>query len=323
MNNKLKEIIDEFGRNSLAYPDDLCTAMRNKGMAEKDILTIQLILKCCPSVPGLLISGDFAEPEINMLIRSTVKQTGLSVSSVRSALGMLLNACGCRTSWMPHLISRESKSIQRVMPVTIEEGETFQDLQERLASNTDSAEVLSDLNTLAEQGNVDANYKLGQYYKIMDDQFHTEKGLPYFIRAAELGYGPANGAVAEYMLRREHKNMAKIDELFRNPTALSGADGREWTKISSQVLRYQQENKGRQKTALIRQLIFLLLSFAATLIGGGFRSPVSFLCDLSVVLQAGSLLWSIFIILFKPMATVKYAYLGMTIGCLLMILGLF
>lgn len=323
MKNNLKAIIDEFGRNALAYPDDLCAAMREKGIPEKDILTIQLILKCCPSVSGVLISGNFSESELNMLIRSAVQTTGLSTASVRSTLGMLFHACGYEAGWKPHLVSFERKSSHRFLPVTIEEGETLEELQERLDNDSDLAEVLSDLNNLAEQGSVDANYKLGKYYKVIDDKFNTETALPYFTRAAQLGYGPANGAVADYLLRREQKNMEKIADSFRNPTALAGADGREWTKISALVLKYQQDNKLRQKSTLITQLIFFVLSFVVTLFSGVFDPSMGFLCSASLWIQGVSLLWSLYTMWFKPFGTVKYAYYGMNLGCLLLILGLF
>lgn len=323
MKNKLKAIINEFGLNALAYPDDLCATMRDRGIPEKDVLTVQMILKCCPSVAGVLISGNVTEAEMHVLIRSAVQKTGLSSASVRFAVGMLMDACGYEAEWKPYLISHEKKSRHKIVPVTPGEGESLEDLEARLADDPNSADVLSDLNKLAEQGNVDANYKLGQHYKYMDDVYSTETGLPYFERAAELGFGPANGAVADYLIRREHKNMEKVAGLFRYPTALAGKEGREWTKISALVLNYQQDNKARQRSVLTSQLIFLALAFAAVLISGGFGNALGFLCVASVAIQAAAIFWSLYIMVRKPLASVKYAYYAMTLGCLLLILGMF
>lgn len=322
MGNGLKKIINEFGVNALNFPDDLANAMREQGMEEKEILTVVMILKCCPSVAGVLTRGSASDAEVNALIRSAVLKTGLSVSSVRQTLGMLMHACGFEITWAPSIMFREKRVDVKVMPMTIEEGETLEQLQERIVQDPERAEALSDLHLLAEQGSAGANYALGKFYKVMDDQYHTEIGRPYFQKAADCGYGPAFGALAAYMIRGEKKQMDKIADCFQNPTALAGNDGREWANLSSKILKYREENQKRLRTSFFVQLAMLVLSVVIMILAMGNGAESAVLPVLALLGQLGCLGWTMFSRIFKPYNTGRYAYFVMTLSWICLVAGL-
>lgn len=322
MGAKLKKIIEEFGLSALNFPDDLAAAMREQGIRERDVMTIQMILKCCPSVAGLLTRGSASEAEVNALICSAVKTTGLSVASVRDAMGNLMYACGFANTWTPYLSFGEKKVDRKIMPMTVGEGETLDQIRQRIEEDPEYTEVLSDLNLLAEQGNVSANYTLGQFYKVLDDQYGTETGRPYFQRAADQGYGPANGALADYMLRKERKNMAAAAKCFENPTALAGSDGREWINLSAQILRYREENQKRLNSLLVVQIVMLAITAAVLVLSAMMSVGGVVLSVLMLLLQAAALGWTLYGRIFKPYTTARYSCYAMILSWILLALSL-
>lgn len=320
MGNGLKKIIEENGRGVLSLPDQLAKVMAQKGCKEKDILSVCMILKCCPSVASVLIQGNASEAEVNALVRSAVLQTGLTVGAVRNTLGMLMRACGFQVTWAPHFISKEQWVDRKVMPMTIGEDETLAEVQARIGEDQGRVDALSDLNTLSEQGNARASYALGKFYKVMDDRYNTQLGKQYFQKAANQGYGPANGALADYLVRGERKRMSQVAACFENPTALAGGDGREWSGLSTKVLRYREENAKRLWSTILVQIVMfvltvVILTFEAADVGGWGL--------FTLAVQLGCLGWSLFSRMFKPYNSCRIPYYGMMLSWLCIVLTMF
>ena len=99
MGKELKAIIEQYGPGALQYPDDLANAMRGVGIAEKDIHSIMLVLKCCPNTAQILTQETVGEVEAAAMLESVVRQTGLSISAARHTLGQLMEATGAKAGW--------------------------------------------------------------------------------------------------------------------------------------------------------------------------------------------------------------------------------
>lgn len=301
MGKETKKIIEEYGINALNYPDDLCHSLLERGVSEREVYTMMLILKCCPTVVTTLSQGEVSAIEANALLRSVVIQTGLSAVAVRKVLGSIFNACGVKTNWGLHLSIADRWINKKVLPQSNDET-VVSELVQRLKTTDQNSSVFNDLHNLASVGNVQAAYVLGKYYKAQDDENGTDNGEQYFAKASEMGYGPADGALADYKIRRRHKFMWRIAEHFQHPAALSGKDGREWAPLAQKLLKYREENIGRIQSVLILQIIVMILSILMiNVLSGGFW------CGIALVLQIIGLGWSLFCRFWKPYHSVRNA----------------
>lgn len=316
MGMELKKIIDTYGSNALYFPDDLANAMREAGIAEKEILSVMLVLKCCPSAADLLSREEVTEVEANALLEAVVRKTGLNLDAARQTLGKLMVACGVKLPWLPPLILRERANAAGIH-LAVEDKRKVAQLVDQLEEGNNSADLLSTLDDLAWGGSAKAAYALGMYYREIDLADGTDVGRAYFEQAAKLGYGPANGALADYQVRGDKKSIWKAVEYFQRPTAISGSDGRKWRNLSQQLLEYRQENETRIHATLRIQGIALVLSLLMVILLGiepGFWRTVA------VALQGVGLVWTLMCRFVKPYHSMAIPSCLMMVSWLVLIL---
>lgn len=315
MGNTLKSIIDQQGKDILNNPTALEEAMRQNGCKEKDIFSILLILNACPSVAGLLTRQEPTRTEIQSLVRSCCALSGLNTGAVRYALGLLLHACGYAPIYAPRLtVWRLQDMFIKVVPEPAEEVAAVTELSVRLSKNPDDSAALSDLYALAQSGSAQAAYALGCYFNLKDGQEGTKEGLSYFKQAAQLGYGPANGALADYYVNSDKKYLSKAAACFENPTALYGREGRRWSFLSRSLLQYRKENTKRLWSVFTMQAVSLVLSLFLVIL----MAAPEFLSVTAVLIQALSLLWTLFCIFIKPYYTSRITSYAMIVSWLLL-----
>ena len=94
MNRVLQQIIAQDGISILQEASRLRERIVELGGNPKDAITLELMLTACPSIAPALSQGDLPQSEVNVLISSVIRTTGLSVATVRRALGDLITASG-------------------------------------------------------------------------------------------------------------------------------------------------------------------------------------------------------------------------------------
>ena len=299
MTKQITKIIKQYGMEVLQDLDLLSDILREERVSDKDIYTLMLVLKCCPTIIATLNRGEVTSVEANSLLRTASMKTGLTLDSLRRVLAPLFHACDVETHWDLHLTTRDWRAVQEVLPWHTSEN-AVTELVERLAKSDENSAVFSDLEQMAHQGNTYAAYALGTYYKKLDDKDGGETGKPYFEKAYAMGYGPAAGALASYKMRQKRKSLGRIASYFQNPTVLSGEDGREWAPLSQKILAYRQNNVGRCRSLLPVQVIALILTLLLQIfMAGGFWG------GLAVALQAGGLVWNLLCRFWKPYYSVR------------------
>ena len=153
---------------------------------------------------------------------------------------------------------------------------------------------------------------LGEFFRNYDVKNGTIAGQQYYQRAARMGYGPANGALADYMIRSDRKNMAKAAACFEDPTSITGRDGRKWKTLAERLLSYREENKKRTSSMLLMQLLFLAMTVLLMFLGfvGGVFGITS------IVIQVLSIAYLAFASVFGPYFSCKYSGYAMVISWL-------
>lgn len=262
MNRVLQQIIAQDGISILQEASRLRVRIVELGGNPKDAITLELMLTACPSIAPALSQGDLPQSEVNVLISSVVRTTGLSVATVRRALGDLITASGNRLSGhAPFLLPILHKKQGEVSLLGELEDPVLRSALEQINSGADPAQPLSDLERLSQAGNAYASYQLGKYYHSQDRKNGTELGRPYYQLAADLGYGPAYGALADYDINGKKKNLRRAAACFEHPTALAGLDGQNWSANAANLLRYRSENLARCRQTLLLTVLGLLFSF--------------------------------------------------------------
>ncbi|MBR6825705.1 MAG: hypothetical protein IKM59_04070 [Oscillospiraceae bacterium] len=321
MDKELNLIISTKGKELFRNPDQLMQELRQSGVPEKDVLTTGLILKTCVSVSNMLAQDDLSRAEINVMLTATCIATGLSACTVRYYLGMFLRACGIAEPWKPQMMTDEVKPDISLTPMVLEENETAEQLAQRLNQDAELSEEIRDLETLSKNGNIHASYALGKFFKPLDDKHKTIKGKVYFQRAANLGYGPANGALADYELREERKNIPQAAKYFENPGAITGKDGREWAKISDGLLQYREDNNLRVQKVLRMQLWIMALTGVLLTVFAYAAGPLwSILC---AVAQLAGLGWTLYVKKVSPYSSCQYALYAVVLSWIFLIATLF
>lgn len=320
MEKELKAILQERGRSIFADPDTLMGLLKEQGCADGQIMTLGLVLKACPSAVNMLQQTQITEAESNVLVSAVVNQTGLSVTAVRRILNTMMTAADIKSTWTPKLLAFERRPQKNLTTLTPEEAEMLTELERALRLPNVSSETIHDLDELSKKGSVRASYLLGEYFKKIDDEKGTITGRQYFQRAARLGYGPANGALADYMLRsNKRKNMATAAACFEDPTSITGHHGRPWKILAEQLLSYREENKKRTGQMILLQLLFLALTVALLsfgMLGAGVFGI------LALVAQVASLLYLCYAAVFGPYFSCKVPGYALLISWLALVLAL-
>ena len=302
MEKELKALLQEKGKVIFADADTLMRELSQRGCSDAQVMTLGLILKGCPPVVYAMEKDQLSEAESNMLVSAAVSQTGLSVGAVRRNLDIMMRAADIKTSWSPKLLLWERNHQFKAANVIPGEEPALEELEKALSQPEVSSETIHDLDILSQKGSIRASYLLGEYFKKIDDVQNTDHGRKYFQRAAMQGYGPANGALAEYMIRQNRKNMVTAAACFEDPTAITGHHGRRWATLAEHLLAYREENKKRNRNMIALQLIFLaltLLLLITGLVGFGFFGVVA------VLIQLMSLCYLFFAKAFGPYMSCK------------------
>lgn len=285
MSLMVKEILQQKGVCLLEQPKKLEEELRSAGCAECEIYTVMLILNGCPATAATLTGKSPTRTEIHNLIRSISKETGLNVHVVRHVLGELMVACG--------LVTREAV-IYSVWPVwalngrrlpgegslaaeLAHEDELVRKLATELERTNEDAAVFGRLQLMAEQGNAEAAYRLGMYFRSGSDPTDQKRAEHYFVLAAELGYGPAHGALAECLSRDVRKIDAAMKQIS-HPLSVCGREGRKWKTVMDKLMKYQRTNVLRLKGLLQGQLLSVLMMTVMLVLCGA---------DICMVMAAG------------------------------------
>lgn len=295
MSWKVTKIIKQKGDGLLNHPEALEAELRSAGCSETDLHTTMLVLYGCPAVAATLTAGTPTKTEIHNLIRSITRETGLSVRASRRVLGQLMFLCGMLTpealahsAWPARLFSGVQLSgTQMLSPEIIWEDAQVQKLAAVLDSGTTDAAVLSKLDLLASQGHPEAAYYLGLHFRDQGDPAEQKKAQAYFTQAAQLGYGPAHGALAD-CLSQDVRQLGSALRHIRHPIALCGTEGRKWRGVMDKLLQYQRSNLSRLRGMLRVQLLSLLaMALLLYLCGTGVCMV------LAAGLQTAALAWTL------------------------------
>lgn len=231
MREILKEVVNEQGLQILQTPAMLRAKLEEKGDDRSDALLWELILTACPSVADVAVQPELSRAEVNTVIGAVTKTTMLSASLVRRMVQQMLDAAQVKLSPVPRfLILANGRHGGACSVEDQREGEV---LQAALASlETDTETALSDLQTLSQAGNAYASYQLGLYYSSheMEGMDTQQVAQNFFNCAAQQGYGPGYGALADYALNGRRKNLRRAAQYFGYPTSLAGRDGKRWSK---------------------------------------------------------------------------------------------
>lgn len=243
MREILKEVVNEQGLQILQTPAMLRAKLEEKGDDRSDALLWELILTACPSVADVAVQPELSRAEVNTVIGAVTKTTMLSASLVRRMVQQLLDAAQVKLSPVPRfLILANGRHGGACSVEDQREGEV---LQAALASlETDTETALSDLQTLSQAGNAYASYQLGLYYSSheMEGMDTQQVAQNFFNCAAQQGYGPGYGALADYALNGRRKNLRRAAQYFGYPTSLAGRDSKRWSKNAADLLAYREQN---------------------------------------------------------------------------------
>ena len=93
----------------------------------------------------------------------------------------------------------------------------------------------------------------------------------FFNCAAQQGYGPGYGALADYALNGRRKNLRRAAQYFGYPTSLAGRDGKRWSKNAADLLAYREQNvrSGRQTLLLVVVTLVITLLASSRICDGG------------------------------------------------------
>lgn len=303
MNRILQQIIAESGIQVLGDPAAIRARMVELGARPGDAITMELILSSCPSIPAALAQGSLPQSEVNVLVSSAERSTGLSAQTVRKFLRALTSASGIKLVNLPRFLLPILRKRRQEGMVLLggEEDLALQSALQQLQSGGDPAQPLSDLERLAQAGNAYASYKLGDYYHGQDRKNGTALGRPYYEIAAALGYGPAYGALADYDINGVKKNLRRAAELFEHPTALAGQEGRNWSSNAAKLLRYRSQNLIRCRQAILLSALTLLFSFLTTAVSVTFGL-------ISILMALAALGSSLFALFAAPYHSHRFAY---------------
>lgn len=264
MEQILKKIIRQEGISVLSQPEKLREALAAHGAKPEAVLQWTLLLTACPNASALATRQEVTAAELNAVVSAAVQASALHPARVRKMLGQLLRAAEVK---LPSgLLSLEKRShFQGTVEVEQEE-ELLKSANGETEEKPETA--LTVLQTLSDNGNGHASYCLGLYFRK-----HTVEGVDcpamthgYFEKAAEQGYGPAFGALADDALHGKKKRLEQAAKYFAQPNALVGQHGKEWSKNAAALLAYRENNRSQGKTALGISLLALLCTLAASVI---------------------------------------------------------
>lgn len=271
----VKEIVSGVDKSILLQPDDFRQALIDKGVSGQDALTVALILEACPAVGDALSRKDITRSEATALISAATNATGLSVACVRRILGELIYGNGGKPEWytrmteltdlsqLPERFINARRHVKNDKWSIVGDAEDSRVNRARimLADEKKQDAALSELQNLADEGNAVANYAVGEYYCLNGKNFQEKStGREYLTLASWLGYGPANGALANLELQDPDGSIGKAARYLSHPLALRGNDGRKWVTSAQRLANYADDNVRRGKVLLLLTLILFFIA---------------------------------------------------------------
>lgn len=262
---------------------------------------------------------ELSRAEVNTVIGAVTKTTMLSASLVRRMVQQLLDAAQVKLSPVPRfLILANGRHGGACSVEDQREGEV---LQAALASlETDTETALSDLQTLSQAGNAYASYQLGLYYSSheMEGMDTQQVAQNFFNCAAQQGYGPGYGALADYALNGRRKNLRRAAQYFGYPTSLAGRDGKRWSKNAADLLAYREQNVRSGRQTLLLVVVTLVITLLA-----GICSPREFAMAVpALVLELGCGVRCVLGLVMDPYGSYRFVYAALAACWLLNILCL-
>ena len=262
---------------------------------------------------------ELSRAEVNTVIGAVTKTTMLSASLVRGMVQQLLDAAQVKLSPVPRfLILANGRHGGACSVEDQREGEV---LQAALASlETDTETALSDLQTLSQAGNAYASYQLGLYYSSheMEGMDTQQVAQNFFNCAAQQGYGPGYGALADYALNGRRKNLRRAAQYFGYPTSLAGRDGKRWSKNAADLLAYREQNVRSGRQTLLLVVVTLVITLLA-----GICSPREFAMAVpALVLELGCGVRCVLGLVMDPYGSYRFVYAALAACWLLNILCL-
>ncbi|MEG1879397.1 MAG: hypothetical protein RR211_07160 [Pseudoflavonifractor sp.] len=313
----LSQVITQQGLSILSDPKKLRDSLVSAGEAPVTAATMELILLSCPFVASTLAQGELCQAEANVLLSRVVQTTALAPATAWKLLLDLMTASGISIKWPAKSLNGLIKKAD--YPASIpdaQEGAILRVAQQHLKAGIDPAAALSILDRLAQTGNAYANYYLGDYFHQIDLAEGSNKGEEYFRLAAELGYGPAYGGLADCALNCSPKNLQKAATYLEYPTALVGYDGKTWAQNAAKLLDYRGKNRKRGRDLLFLTGLSLLLSLAVLPLGSIAGLPALLLSLAALGRTVYSLLWS----QYSSHRSTYYAVLACWLLCVLALL---
>ena len=319
MREILKEVVNEQGLQILQTPAMLRAKLEEKGDDRSDALLWELILTACPSVADVAVQPELSRAEVNTVIGAATKTTMLSASLVRRMVQQLLDAAQVKLSPVPRfLILANGRHGGACSVEDQREGEV---LQAALASlETDTETALSDLQTLSQAGNAYASYQLGLYYSSheMEGMDTQQVAQNFFNCAAQQGYGPGYGALADHALNGRRKNLRRAAQYFGYPTFLAGRDGKRWSKNAADLLAYREQNVRSGRQTLLLVVVTLVITLLASIC-----SPREFAMAVpALVLELGCGVRCVLGLVMDPYGSYRFVYAALAACWLLNILCL-
>lgn len=274
MEKRLKQILRQDGLPILQEPAQLQARLTELGAAPESALRWGLLLTACPGVASLVSQTEVSPAEVQAVTTAAIQASDLHPMRVRKMIGQLLTAAEVRLP--PALLLPAHKKRVRA---TLELPEEEKLLQKALSvSSSDPEMALNTLQTFSDNGNGLASYCLGVYFRQRDvagvEKPATERS--YFEKAAAQGYGPAYGALADYALHGERKQLDLAARYFAHPTALTGENGKAWSKNAAELLNYREHNLTQGRTALLISLLSLMcITLTGIFSGSPWAIPVA------------------------------------------------
>ena len=279
-------IVQNNGVGIFRAPGELRKLLVMQGISEECAITVELMLSSCPALANALAGGVITRSEANTLVSLVIQKTSLTPAVTRKIVGELFQGRGIDPS--EYSIAGELKKdsdIGEKLSASLQkkgyQWSLIDDSEERMVTEAriklfydkwqDAA--LSELDRMAEAGNAESNYAVGEYLYGLSlkngDQLqgdsHYVLAKHYMERSAKLGYGPAFGALAEMEILSPGGSLEKAAGYLRHPISIKGRDGRKWSGTVDWMMNYQYDNSKRANSVLIIILTALIVSvFACT-----------------------------------------------------------
>ena len=295
----VRNILKDKGVNIFYNAQDFRRLLMEQNVPEKDAITVELMLSSCPALANALASGAISRMEANSLVSIIIQKTALSPVITRKIVGELLIGRGVDPT--DYRIARELIS-DTVIGEKLSENLKKKGYQWSLIDESEEKNIvnarrmiyegreydsaLSELERIAQEGNAEAYYALGEYYLSSQEEKNYRRAKKYMELSAKLGYGPAYGALAEIEICSDNGSFEKAAKYLEHPVSIKGVDGRKWSGTVEWMMNYQHANSWRAGRVFVLALIVFVVSLIAVAVNPTV-GRVS--CILSVVCAARAL----------------------------------